>query len=319
MALITAMLIVAIVAIVAAYLATSQQLWLRQTQNITDRAQAEALRSGALDWVAAFLARDGSKGNADHLGEDWARTLPPLPTEVGMISVAVADAQGRFNLNSLLRNGAPSQADIAAFQRLLRARRLDPTLTEALIDWIDADAQTRPGGAEDTDYLTLSHPYRAANQLLQSVDELRLVRGFDVRTVAALKPLVVALPEPTPVNLNTAPEEVLAALFVDAPDGALKQWVQARELAPLTDIGQLSSRLPPGIAPPQAAHSVNTSYFLVTITIQTGRLQRRSEALIKRPAGTKSAELIWQRQVYPEPTTQDERGESAGQTEETGR
>jgi general secretion pathway protein K len=45
-ALITAMLIVAIIAALATSLALGQQVWLRQTQNLVDLAQAEQLRQG---------------------------------------------------------------------------------------------------------------------------------------------------------------------------------------------------------------------------------------------------------------------------------
>ena len=51
LALITAMLVVAIAATTAAYLSLDQQIWLRQAQNLSDRAQAEVVRAGALEWA----------------------------------------------------------------------------------------------------------------------------------------------------------------------------------------------------------------------------------------------------------------------------
>ena len=45
------------------------------------------------------------------------------------------------------------------------------------------------------------------------VEELYRVRGFDAATVAKLRPFVTALPARTPVNVNTAPREVLAAVL----------------------------------------------------------------------------------------------------------
>ena len=120
--LITAVLIVAIIAGVAASLGLGQQVWLRQTENLIERAQADSLRRSALDWVAILLRRDADDNKLDHLGELWAKQLPPLPTEGGMIAVSIRDAQGLFNLNNLVRNGAPSAADIGVFQRLLTAQ-----------------------------------------------------------------------------------------------------------------------------------------------------------------------------------------------------
>jgi general secretion pathway protein K len=304
-ALITAILIVALIAIVAASLGLGQQIWLRQAQNVSDRAQAEALRRGALDFASILLIRDAAQGNTDNLNEIWAQKLPPLPSDVGVVSVSITDAQSRFNLNSLLRNGAPSASDIGVFQRLLQAQGLDPGLSEAVRDWIDSDSVTSPGGAEDTEYLALPHPYRAANQPLQSVDELRLVRGFTAEAVEKLRPYVVALPEATPININTAPAGVLAALSPNLSDAAVKQFVQLRQAQPLTDTGQLQTLLPSGTSAP-ANISVSTNYFLVTIEVHVGRLTRRSEALIHRPPGGKATEVVWQRQLYAEPAVVDD-------------
>jgi general secretion pathway protein K len=304
-ALITAILIVALIAIVAASLGLGQQIWLRQAQNVSDRAQAEALRRGALDFASVLLLRDAAKGNTDNLNEIWAQKVPPLPSDVGVIGISITDAQSRFNVNNLLRNGAPSASDIGVFQRLLQTQGLDPTLTEALRDWLDTDTVASPGGAEDTEYLSLPHPYRAANQPLQSVDELRLVRGFTPEVVEKLRPYLIALPEATPININTAPEGVLMALSADLADNVVKQFVAMRQSQPLTDTGQLQSLLPSGRPLPPNI-SVATNYFLVNMDIRVGRLTRRSEALIHRLPGAKTTEIVWERQLYAQPVPNNE-------------
>ena len=79
LALITAMLVVAIAATTAAYLSFDQQIWLRQSQNLTDRAQAEVVRAGAQEWAITILAKDAKDSQSDDLTEDWARKLPPSP------------------------------------------------------------------------------------------------------------------------------------------------------------------------------------------------------------------------------------------------
>jgi len=260
---------------------------------MNNRAQAESLRRGALNYAAILLTRDDAK--IDHLGELWAKPLPPLPVEDGMIAFAVYDAQGRFNLNNLVRNGAPSPADIAMFQRLLTSQGIDPGLSETLRDWLDTDSTVSQGGAEDIDYLSLPQPYRSANQPLQSVDELRLVKGFSAKDVEKLRPYVTALPVPTSVNVNTAPDQVLAALFTNLPAAALKPVLESRVSKPFADAAQFIAQLPSGTPPPPPSlYGINTGYFLVTIDIRYGRLQRRTEALIER-AGGKSASVLWYR------------------------
>ena len=296
LALITAVLVVAIVATVATTLALGEQVWFRQAQNMSNRAQAESLRQGALNYAAILLTRDGTQNKTDHLGELWAKPLPPLPVEDGMVAFAVEDAQGRFNLNNLVRNGAPSPADIAMFQRLLTAQGIDPGLSETLRDWLDPDGAVSQGGAEDIEYLSLPQPYRSANQPLQSVEELRLVKGFTAKIVEKLRLYVTALPVPTTINVNTAPDQVLAALFTNLPAAALQPVLDSRVSQPFADATQFIARLPSGTpAPPASLYGINTGYFLVTIDIRYGRLQRRTEALIERISGGKPATVLWHR------------------------
>lgn len=290
LALITAVLVVAIVATVATTLALGEQVWLRQSQNMNDRAQANSLRQGATTYAALLLGREGALNQIDHLGEVWAQPLPPLPVEDGMIAFEVEDAQGRFNLNNMVRAGAPSGPDIAMFQRLLTSLRLDPAISEALVDWLDPDSNTRPGGAEDTEYLSLSQPYRAANQPLQSVDELRLVKGFSDKVVKALRPYVTALPGATTVNVNTASDKVLEALFTNPPVAALKQLLESRKTQPFMNPGEFTARLPAGTTT-DVTYGINTGHFLVTIGIRYGRLQRQTLALIQRTGG--KATVLW--------------------------
>lgn len=293
LALITAVLVVAIVATTAATLALGEQVWFRQAQNSSNRAQAESLRQGALSYATILLARDLAlnNNNVDHLGEAWAQPIPPFPVEDGMLAFQVADAQGLFNLNNLVNNGAASGIDIDVFKRLLQALDLNSELSYALLDWIDPDSILSPGGAEDTEYLALPQPYRTANRLLESVDELRLVRGFDAKTVEKLRPYVTVLPGHTTLNVNTAPEQVVAALFVTPPP-ALKSLLDNRASQPFMTPDDFKARVQPAAAPQPGLYGVTTGYFLVTIEIRYGRLQRRTLALIQRAAG-RPAMVIW--------------------------
>src|SRR4030067_300262 len=293
LALITAVLVVATVATVATTLALGEQVWFRQAQNMNNRAQAESLRRGALNYAAILLARDDAK--IDHLGEEWAKPAQ-LPVEDGMIAFAVQDAQSRFNLNNLVQKSAPSKPDIELFKRLLTSQGIDPGLSEALLDWLDTCGTVSPGGAEDIESLSLPQPYRSANQLLQSVDELRLVKGFTAKAVEKLRPFVTALPTtPTTVNVNTAPAEVLAALFTNLPATVLRPWLDSRINNPYTELKQFTDKLPVGTSslPPNMC-DIKTGHFLVTIDIRYGRLQRRTEGLIER-AGGKPAKVLWHR------------------------
>lgn len=313
-ALITAVMIVAIAAAVAAKIAFAHQIWFRQMENVGDRGATDLLRRGALHWASVALLEDAAQNSIDHLGEPWAQGLPTLPVDGGAIHVSVEDAQGRFNLNNLLQNnGQPSTADFQVFQRLLVTLKLDPLLANALLDWMDADSNvTSPGGAEDVDYLALKTPYRAANQPLTSVDELRLVHGFDAKTMQVLLPYVTVLPPGvrTTINVNTASPALLAAL-TNLDLAWAERVAENRRSKPMNNVSDLASLLPAGSQLPSALASVKTDFFLITLDTSIGRHQRRTVALLRR-AG-KATEWIWHR---PEPLIDAVAMQSASGTDE---
>jgi general secretion pathway protein K len=306
-ALITAMLIVAIIATLATSLALGQQVWLRQTQNLTDLAQAERVRQGALEYAAAMLERDAKNaqtGKTDTLKEAWAQPIPPLPVAGGVVLISVTDAQARFNLNNLVREGQGSSVDIRIYTQLLTQLGLPTDLVNPLVDWLDVDSVTLPGGAEDLDYLNRDPPYRAANQALRSFDELRLVKGYTDEVLAKLAPFVTVLPEPRPINVNTADATVLAAL-TGADTAQTEQIVKARENNPINDKAAFQA-LFPGTQLNPASYDVLSGYFIVSVETRIGRIQRRTEGLIERPVVNNARAVVrWYRQP-PIPITIDE-------------
>ncbi len=289
-ALVTAVMIVAIVAAIAAQIAFAHQIWFRQMENVADRGATDWLRRGALHWASLALLDDAARNSIDHLGESWAMGLPILPVEGGAIKASIEDAQGRFNLNSVAGKDPTSLGNLQVLKRLLDVLRLDPQLANALVDWIDPDSDASAGGAEDIDYLNLNPPYRAANRPMASVDELRLVRGFDAKTVAALMPYVTVLPVASNIiNVNTASPAVLAALVQDLDLPTAQRIADERRDNPFNNVEAFKSKLPPGLARPASGLSVKTDYFLITVDTSIGRHERRSEALLQRSGAT----TIW--------------------------
>jgi general secretion pathway protein K len=293
LALITVLLVVAIVATIATFLSLNQQIWIRQAENIRTAAQAEAVRRGAADVAGALLDEDARSNKVDSLTEPWARVLPPFAFQNGSVSIAIEDAQGRFNINNLLKDGKPSTDDIGVYTRLLAYRGLDRSLVDTLIDWMDSDTRTRPGGAEDVDYLSHNPPYRSANQALIDTNELRRVRGYTPKVMAALSDLLIALPERTAINVNTARPEVLGALFTSMGLDAAKNLARSLANSPLNSTGELAKRAPDQTLS-KAATSVNSTYFLVSVRPDLERYHQTTVTLIHRPGGNKPSGPLWQ-------------------------
>lgn len=293
-AVIMAILIAALAASVASFMMWQNQVWARQVENLTSLAQANAVSHAALEWTRMILREDAKSGNIDHTGEIWATVVPALPVEGGRIALALTDQQGLFNLNNLVQGGKPSEPDIAAFRRLLQLVGLSSDLANAVVDWIDADSEVSiPGGAEDLDYLGLEPAYRAANQPLLDVSGLIRIKGFNAEAVQKLRPFVSALPQPTPLNVNTAPPQVLAAVF-DGLSVDTAKSLAATGGKYYKDRASFRERLPQGGAStPDSAFGLSSQFFLATGVMNFGRVQIINRALLAR-AGNKIT-VIWQK------------------------
>lgn len=293
---ITAILVVALVAGIASFIAWQVQLRMRQSENMVNKSQSQALVAASLEWIGMELARDGDETSSDHLGEPWAKAITSLPVDGARLSGSVSDQQGLFNLNNLGREGKAGEADLETFRRLLTLLKLPSELAAAVADWVDADGETRlPGGAEDSDYLRLDPPYLSANRALDTVDALYRIKGFAPEMIERLRPFVTALPVPTAINVNTAPAEVLAA----AVDGLTLE--QAREVvsrrnqqyfAELGDFRVLLSSM--GIALSNPNLDVKSRYFQVKGQAAQGRGKAYFEALIER-RGSALPVVVWRK------------------------
>jgi general secretion pathway protein K len=295
-ALIMALLVVALAATMATTLLWRQDLWLRQVETQRDLAQTRLLAAAGIQWASAVLAYDARTSSADHAGEAWAVKVPPSSVEGGEISGQMTDEQGKWNLNNLLSgSGEISAKNLEVFRRLLRLLQLPPELSDALADWLDADSDTSPGGAEDAYYLALSPPYRSANRALSEVDDLLRVRGFDANVVERLRSHVSALPGYDRVNVNTANSMVLAALLPDLSLAEVQQLIVQRDKIPFNNFGDFRARLPrPEIAADPEQLDTRSRYFSVHIRARYGRTAVATEALLDRQ-GIDWPAILWQK------------------------
>lgn len=296
-ALITALLITALVTVAAVAMATRQQLDIRRTGNLMEAGQAWQYALGVEAWARQILAADdASRDTLDYLKDLWAAPIPALPVEGGSVQGSVEDLQGRFNLNNLLKpDGQPDPAQEKILQNLLgrvaltdTELNLGPYLVDALVDWQDRNMDVyRTGGAEDGDYLGLTPPYRAANRAMVSPSEMLAVAGFSARAVAKLTPLVAALPAsagPVKVNVNTAPEMVLLSLDAQLTPPMVQQIAAYRKKTPFdsaVDFTQYLKREFDITVDPNLV-DVKSEYFLVNALASIGRGKVQLYSLLKR-------------------------------------
>jgi general secretion pathway protein K len=293
---IAALAVVALVTVLAVHLVERQERWYRQVKLEGDRLQAMALAQAAIDYGRAVLADDERRSAIDHADEVWARPLPPMSVEGGLLGGRIEDLQGRLNLNSLVSGDTGPAGGPAALARLWRQLGLDPGQLAALADWLDSDSVTRyPGGAEDQYYLALAQPYRAANKPLSSLDELLLVRGFDAKVIDRLRPFVAVLPGGTPLNVNTASAEVLAAAIPQLSSEQAEAVRRSGDREPFATPAEFAARLyefglPEGPLPQVSASS---RHFVVRGEVRWGEASVRMAVGIERQGGGSSPRIVW--------------------------
>lgn len=170
------------------------------------------------------------------------------------------------------------------FSLLLKRLDISAPIAQAVLDWVDADAEVRfPNGAEDAYYLKLETPYRAANRPFTDVSELLLVRGVTPEVYAKLLPFVTVLPDEAAININTAPAEILMSLAPEIDRRTADLIIAARDVQPFRSADALvalpmlamTSIDPAGIA-------VGSEFFTATTALGSGVDVTHSRSLIAR-------------------------------------
>ncbi|MDR0576663.1 MAG: type II secretion system minor pseudopilin GspK, partial [Candidatus Accumulibacter sp.] len=212
MALITAILIAALVASLAFALSARERLWLTQIGNRDDFTAAQSTVLSAIDLARLTLRDDMRNNRVDHLFEAWTVPVPPINVEDGRVGGRIVELQGRLNLYTLQSDGKVNAPGLLALQRLLTARSLPATWAEKMAEAL-AKQVALWQGARKTDAAAA----RITGKLLPvatlaELAELAGLSGGDIDRLAMLEPLAALLPESTPVNVNFAPPEVLMAV-----------------------------------------------------------------------------------------------------------
>lgn len=270
-ALITVLLVVALVTVVCAALVVRQQLAIRSTGNQLVVRQAQYYAEGGELLAKAILRRDMVTDQVDHLAEPWANPKLRFPLdEGGELRLRIEDLSGRFNLNSLAVGGQAGEQALLRFRRLLQLLQLTPVYAERLQDWLDADQDASgQGGAEDDQYLLLKPAYRTGPGRIAEVSELRLLLGMSEADYRRLAPFVSALPSQVELNVNTASAQVLACLGEGIPQSALKAAIERRGNTGYRDPGAFVQQLASYGVNPQGL-TTGSQYFRVTTEVLLG-------------------------------------------------
>lgn len=341
--LVLVLLIVALVAGLSVKFAAQYQLGLARAETRWHGAQARAFLEGTEEVAKLMFPEADIDPGIDYLGEPWGSEVPI--NDEGVAGFArMTDATTQLNLNDLARpidltkpEGTPERYSEPQrrFIRLLQTfpdLPLDQNQAEMLlagvVDWVDADdAESGPGGAESNFYQGMKEPYRAANAFFKSVDELRMVRGFNESPIliTLLQPYITALPvADAGLNINTLD---LAGPYGRGINNILLCLNGSSDLAPMNpnEMAQfIETRPVSGFAKPEdvstaweamfAGKPLNTEglttftkYFWLNSTVQLVDQRRSMRSLMMRGTEPGSLKVIRRDDVFELPTV--DRGE----------
>ena len=228
------------------------------------------------------------------LNDAWKAKPLHIEDERGVLDVFIEEESGKLNLNVVSSPSGEYAGTYYAgvFTRLLNRLKLPNDLIDPLTDWIDENVDPHRNGAEANWYQRLKPPYSPRNGPLQTLEELRLIKGFDSKTFEALRSLVTVYPDTpfspaAPVNINTAPPEILASLDDALTDDLVKRITDRRKSEPfktpadlvkVAGLEQIATRL-------QTRITTKGAVYRLMATAKIGETARTIEAVVRVRVG----------------------------------
>ena len=312
-ALLSVLLMVAVLAVIAATTLDRLTLSSKLTSNGNALAQARmftyAAEAIAVARIEDLLARDAAQTT---LEGDWLGKPQSLPIPLGSATATLRDADNCFNLNSLvtdadgryLANATGTTQMTSLMVALGTDENTARNIASAATDWADSDTTPVTNGVEDDAYRSATTPYLAANRLFAHPSELRAVKGVTPAVYAKLQDWICALPKSalSPLNVNTLlPEQapLLAMLFAPGkmnlstvrsylakrPSngyGSLIRFWAAPELAALEPTSQVQGQV-----------KLTSNYFLLNTQVSFGELTLAGQSMIVASPVPAPARVVW--------------------------
>ena len=296
---------------------------IENTDAVRTRLAAGQMATAGVHGAMAVLIQDRYTSETDHLKEIWAdpeqldEALAAIGFDTGRLEVRITDEMSRLQINALVdfpqsRNFNPQQQQILErlIDQMLRKLNLQGDLgardiVNALKDWLDTgddDAITGLNGAETDFYQDLDPPYAARNGPMVHIGELARVRGvtpdiFHGRNeIAGLKELLTvygARPAANnkfaftgKVNLNTAPQSVIAALMPSTASDLAEAFIQYRDAAEAAALGNsawyTSAPGGAGLEGNVGRITLATNIFRIRSTADRGGFEQTVSAVVER-------------------------------------
>ncbi|MFI4919479.1 MAG: type II secretion system minor pseudopilin GspK [Legionellales bacterium] len=283
-ALLTALFIMTLVAIVATAMSTRLQVDIYRTKLIVMHDKLYLASQAVTFWGLSEL-NNKQKTFTKLLKQGMVDQYPPKMAAIQnqiKVSGGLYDLQAQFNLNNVLEKKSMTSFINLLHQAVPQINNADATkLAQDVKDWIsDYD----PGKGKDdatTYYLAQKPPYYPSHQFMLSKSELRLVKNVSASIYLTLETFVTALPESTPININTASKQVLMSLGNGLHGEQVKELMTARADGGIKDLKDISALLKK-LDLPEEQITIESQYFLNTAYASSDDFNLVVYSLMKR-------------------------------------
>jgi len=289
---------------------------LQIAESFRESAQAMTCARAGLGLAIAAVAEVNDLASDRRL-DDLRTGEKTFPVGEGHCAVTITEESGRLNVNALQgEDGRPNRQRIDQMLRLidLLNRRKEATerigygIVPAVIDWIDADdeptllpfVESAGQGVESSYYENRDPPYRCRNAPMDTIEELRWIKGISAETFAPLRDLLTTAGSDR-INLNAAPKLVLESLSEQMDPALAQMIVQRRQLKPFETVAEL--REVPGMTDNiyQALRNAvevrpEEAYYRIRSRGQVKDRTREIEALLHRNPQTGNVDVILYRE-----------------------
>jgi general secretion pathway protein K len=225
MAIISALLIAAVVAVIAGGMLTRQTVFTRSLEAEQSRVQGAWVLNGGIEISRQILWDARQRDPLTRLNQPWAQPIVMTPLGVGARTFdgRLEDEQGKFNLRNLIANERIDDEQLRNFQRLCELIGVNATVSQRISQRVIAAyprllhpqlADKAPNGfnsGRSTSANAVRTPEPATRPMLRSVEDLRGIDGVTEALLTRISPFMTILPANTWLNGNTASAQVLAA------------------------------------------------------------------------------------------------------------
>jgi general secretion pathway protein K len=291
--LLTLLVLTLLVALILEFDAESRREY-RDAAAFRDNFKATVLARAAVQAARGVLQQDSIKEKQtgqvfDAPTDLWAFPITNYALGDGLLNAQIEDELGKLNLNDLGIAGdlVAKAATVKKFKRLFELVQVNPDLVDAIIDWVDDNEVQEPAGAESLYYQAQRPSYKAANSKLQTLLELRLIKGITPEIIAKLSKVVTVFPIDggKPVNINTAGPLVLQALDQRITQSMAMEIIQARPFKTKVDLDRVGSFQEIGMQI-RTQYDVKSDFFSARMTVTVNEVIRNATVVLQRDAST---------------------------------